>query len=52
MPQEDTGDGGWWVWGYTAQFGGGFSATLSAEERRDSQIIDFRRSPAGATSVA
>ncbi len=36
---EDTGDGGWWVWAYTAQFGGGFSATLSAEERRDSQII-------------
>jgi hypothetical protein len=29
------------VWGYTAQFGGGFSATLSAEERRDSQIIGF-----------
>ena len=41
LPQEDTGDGGWWVWGYTAQFGGGFSATLSAEERRDSQNIDF-----------
>jgi hypothetical protein len=36
---EDTGDGGWWVWAYTAQFGGGFSATLSAEERRTSQII-------------
>jgi hypothetical protein len=36
---EDTGDGGWWVWAYTAQFGGGFSATLSAEERRMSQII-------------
>ena len=41
LPQEDTGDGGWWVWGYTAQFGGGFSATLSAEERRVSQMIDF-----------
>ena len=41
LPQEDTGDGGWWVWGYTAQFGGGFSATLSAEERRTAQIIDF-----------
>jgi hypothetical protein len=38
---EDTGDGGWWVWAYTAQFGGGFSATLSAEERRDSQILAF-----------
>src|SRR5579872_979340 len=41
LPQEDSGDGGWWVWGYTAQFGGGFSATLAAEERRDSQNIDF-----------
>jgi hypothetical protein len=41
IPNEDTGDAGWWVWGYTAQFGGGFSATLSAEERRVDQIIDF-----------
>jgi Porin subfamily len=41
IPSEDSGDGGWWVWGYTAQLGGGFSATLSAEERRDSQIVDF-----------
>jgi Porin subfamily len=41
LPSEDSGDGGWWVWGYTAQFGGGFSATLAAEERRDSQNIDF-----------
>jgi hypothetical protein len=41
LPSEDSGDGGWWVWGYTAQFGGGFSATLSAEERRDSQMLDF-----------
>ena len=41
IPNEDTGDGGWWVWAYTAQLGGGFSATLSAEERRMSQIIGF-----------
>jgi hypothetical protein len=40
FPASDTGDGGWWVWGYTAQFGGGFSATLSAEARRTTQIID------------
>ncbi len=39
MPQGDTGDGGWWVWAYTAQLGGGVSATISAEERRTSQII-------------
>ena len=40
LPAEDTGDGGWWVWAYTAQLGGGFSATISAEERRMAQIID------------
>jgi Porin subfamily len=40
IPNEDTGDAGWWVWGYTAQFGGGFSATLAAEERRMTQNID------------
>ena len=39
MAQEDTGDGGWWTWAYTANFGGGFSATLSAEARRMTQII-------------
>jgi Porin subfamily len=39
MFQEDTGDGGWWTWAYTANFGGGFSATLSAEARRMTQII-------------
>jgi Porin subfamily len=38
LPASDTGDGGWWVWGYTAQFGGGFSATISAEQRRMTQI--------------
>jgi hypothetical protein len=38
-PAEDTGDGGWWIWAYTAQFGGGFSATLSMEAPRRLQII-------------
>jgi hypothetical protein len=41
IPNGDTGDGGLWVWGYTAQFGGGFSATIAAQERQDSQMIDF-----------
>ena len=41
LPTSSTGDGGDWVWGYTAQFGGGFSATLAAEERRVGQIIGF-----------
>jgi hypothetical protein len=39
FPLEDTGDGGWWVWAYTAQLGNGVSATLSAEQRRMGQII-------------
>ena len=40
LPASDTGDGGWWVWAYTAQLGSGFSATISAEARRTTQIID------------
>ena len=39
-PASDTGDPGWLVMGYTAQFGNGFSATISAEERRITQIIN------------
>jgi hypothetical protein len=35
----DTGDPGWNVAAYTAQFGNGFSATISAENRRNTQII-------------
>ena len=38
FPASDTGDPGWFVMGYTAQFGNGFSATVSAEERRTTQI--------------
>jgi len=40
VPQEDTGDAGWYVWAYTAQFGGGLTATLSLEGRRTTQIVD------------
>jgi hypothetical protein len=40
MPASDTGDSGWFVWAYTAQLGGGFSATISEEARRTTQIID------------
>jgi hypothetical protein len=40
LPASDTGDFGWWVWAYTAQFGGGFSGTISAEARRTTQIIN------------
>ena len=39
-PASDTGDPGWLVAGYTAQFGNGWSATLSAEMRRLSQVVN------------
>jgi hypothetical protein len=38
-PNSDTGDGGWEVLGYTAQLGNGFSASLSLEARRTTQLI-------------
>jgi hypothetical protein len=44
LPNEDTGDAGWWVWAYTAQLGNGLSASISAEERRTSQIINVTSS--------
>ena len=40
FPGSDTGDGGWFVMGYTAQFGNGFSATLAAEAPRKTVIVD------------
>jgi hypothetical protein len=39
-PDSDTGDSGWQVAAYTAQFGNGFSATIGAEMRRMSNIIN------------
>ncbi|MFZ2092045.1 MAG: porin [Pseudolabrys sp.] len=39
FPASDTGDGGWMVGGYTAQFGNGLSATVAAEMRRTTQIV-------------
>ena len=40
FPASDTGDGGWLVFGYTAQLGNGLSATVSAEGRRTTQIVN------------
>jgi Porin subfamily len=40
FPASDTGDGGWMVAGYTAQFGNGVSATLAAEMRRTTEIVN------------
>ena len=41
FPGSDTGDGGWFVMGYTAQFGNGFSATIAAEAPRKTTIGQF-----------
>ncbi len=37
---SDTGDGGWTVFGYTANFGNGLSASLSAEQQRRTRIYN------------
>ncbi len=47
-PGTDTGDGGWMVMGYTAQFGNGFSATIAAEMRRFT-TIDWASTASAAT---
>jgi Porin subfamily len=39
-PASSTGGAGWGVLAYTAQFGNGFSGTISAEDRRTTQIIN------------
>jgi Porin subfamily len=57
-PGSGTGDTGWWVWAYTAQLGNGVSATISAEQRRMTQIIGttdgnlFIAAPLGTPSIA
>jgi len=48
LPSSDTGDGGWEVIAYTAQFGNGLSASISAENRRQTQIINQNSALAGA----
>ena len=57
FPASDTGDPGWFVMGYTAQFGNGFSATISAELPRKTSIINLNTNSvalvgAGAAAVA
>jgi len=52
FPIEDTGDGGQWTAAYTAQLGNGLSATLAAENRRDTQIVGVNGAEVvGPTSV-
>jgi Porin subfamily len=50
-PASDTGDPGWWVFGYTAQLGGGFSATIAEEQRRTVQIINIGDDTFGQGSI-
>jgi hypothetical protein len=51
FPASDTGDGGWMVAAYTAQFGNGFSASLAAEMRRTTSIINSGTQVAPGGSV-
>jgi len=51
LPSEDTGDPGWFTWGYTAQLGNGFSATVSTESRRVMQIINTATPQSGGTGT-
>jgi hypothetical protein len=51
LPSSDTGDSGWWLWGYTAQLGNGLTATISAEQRRMSQIIGFTNVESAAGAI-
>src|SRR5260221_6933781 len=39
FPGSDTGDGGWFTMGYTAQFGNGFSASISGQATPKTQIV-------------
>ncbi|HYA05102.1 MAG TPA: porin [Xanthobacteraceae bacterium] len=56
IPGSDTGDPGWTVFGYTMQLGNGLSATVAAEERRMTQIVDVNptaaTAPGGAAGLA
>ena len=51
FPSSDTGDPGWFVFAYTAQFGNGLSASISAEERRMTQIINANAAAAATGTI-
>ena len=52
FPASDTGDPGWMVLGYTAQFGNGFSATLAAEMRRMTDDRSYQQQLVGGATGA
>ena len=49
---SEVGGGGWFVAGYTAQFGNGFSGTIAAEMRRQTQIVGHTGGTPGRVSTA
>jgi hypothetical protein len=52
LPSSDTGDSGWWVFAYTAQLGNGLSASISAEARRTTQMINLSGNAVAASNIA
>jgi len=52
LPSSDTGDSGWWLWAYTAQLGNGVTASLSAEVRRATQMINISSNNTGANNFS
>jgi hypothetical protein len=52
FPASDTGDPGWLVAAYTAQFGNGFSASISAEMRRTTSILGPTTAAGSVTATA
>ena len=51
VPTEDTGDGGWRVAAYTANFGNGVTSTLSLEEPRRRSIVNTSLGCLGSDSA-
>ena len=49
-PSSDTGDPGWKLAAYTAQFGNGLSSTLSVEEPRQTGVFNGGSSAAGVVA--
>ena len=52
VPASDTGDGGAEVWAYTAQFGNGFSGTISAEGPRTMGVWNTNNGAFATTGLA
>ncbi len=51
-PTEDTGDGGWRVMAYTANFGNGVTSTISLEEPRRYSVVNTQLGCVGTAGLA